>query len=92
MNIEELKKTIRRKGLENLAYNLGDKPMRELEIGIMEKDGKYQLYSSYERGGYHVIEEYENVSDAYKELLYYLEMEKKRNEYFDRLESDGDIT
>lgn len=92
MNREELEEAIRRKGLENLAYNLGDKPIRELEIGIMKNDGKYKLYSSYERGGYHIMEEYENMCDAYKELLYYLEMEKKRNEYFDRLESDGDKT
>lgn len=88
MNRAELEEAISSKGLENLAYNLGDKPMRELEIGIKERDGKYQLYSSFERGGYHVIEEYEDVSDAYKELLYYLEMEKKRNEYFDELEEE----
>ena len=90
MNRTELEEAIRRKGLENLTYNLGDKPIRELEIGIMEKNGKYQLYSSFERGGYHVMEEYEDVSDAYKELLYYLEMEKKRNAYFDELEEDCD--
>lgn len=85
MTKEELKKQISIKGLDGLAYNLGDKPMGELEIGIMERSGKYQLYSSFEKGGYNVIEEYENASDAYKELLYFLEMEKKRNEYLDKL-------
>lgn len=84
MTKEELEREISKKELEGLLYNLGDKPMKELEIGIKEKDGKYQLYSSLEKGGYHVIEEYENVSDAYKELLYFLEMEKKRNEYLDK--------
>ena len=74
--------------MEDLAYNLGDKPIGELEIGIIQVDGKYQLYSSFEKGGYHVIEEYENVSDGYKQLLYFLEMEKKGNAYFDRLERD----
>lgn len=88
MTREELEEAISQKGLEDLAYNLGDKPMRELEIGVIEADGKYQLYSSFERGGYHVMEEYEDVSDAYKELLYYLEMEKKRNEYFDEMEEE----
>ena len=90
MTREELEEEINRKGLEGLAYNLGDKPMRELEIGIMEKDKKYQLYSSFEKGGYHVVEEYEDVSDAYKELLYFLEMEKERNEYLDELEERQD--
>ena len=63
-------------------YNLGDKPMRHDELGIRIVDGKWQLYQSFERGGYNIIETFDNESDACESLLYYLRSEKERQEYY----------
>ena len=63
-------------------YNLGDRPMRHNELGIRLVDGKWQLYRSFERGGYNVIDTFDKESDACELLLYYLRSEKGRQEYY----------
>ena len=63
-------------------YNLGDRPMRHNELGIRLVDGKWQLYQSFERGGYNVIDTFDKESDACEALLYYLRSEKGRQEYY----------
>lgn len=61
-------------------YNLGDRPMRHNELGIRLVDGKWQLYQSFERGGYNVIDTFDKESDACELLLYYLRSEKRSQE------------
>jgi len=63
-------------------YNLGDRPMRHNELGIRLVDGKWQLYRSFERGGYNVIDTFDKESDACEALLYYLRSEKRRQERY----------
>ncbi len=63
-------------------YNLGDRPMRHDELGIRLVDGKWELYRSFERGGYNVIDTFDKESDACEALLYYLRSEKRRQERY----------
>ncbi|MBB6716537.1 hypothetical protein H7E68_17735 [Clostridium gasigenes] len=77
MNINELEKEIEKLGLDNNKYNLGNKPMRELELGLITQSNKWVVYQSFEKGGCNVIKTFDNEDEACDLILYFLKLEKK---------------
>lgn len=67
-------------GIEEYEYNLGDKPIRELEIGIMSESNLWKFYQSLERGKVNIIDTFDNEYDACVLLLKYLVMRKNRKD------------
>jgi len=78
MNISELKKELKKMGLDHYKYNLGDMPMRELELGLLRENNRWIVYQSFERGGYNTIKEFDNEDEACDLILYFLKIEKKK--------------
>lgn len=84
MNISQLEKEVEKLGLDKNKYNLGDKPMRELELGLMRGDNKWIVYQSFEKGGYNVIKTFDNEDEACNLILYFLKLEKKKETLLNR--------
>lgn len=84
MNISQLEKEVEKLGLDKNKYNLGDKPMRELELGLMRDDNKWIVYQSFEKGGYNVIKAFDNEDEACNLILYFLKLEKKKETLLNR--------
>lgn len=84
MNISQLEKEVEKLGLDKNKYNLGDKPMRELELGLMRDDNKWIVYQSFEKGGYNVIKTFDNEDEACNLILYFLNLEKKKETLLNR--------
>lgn len=82
MNIKELQKIINDNELNTYNYNLGNRGMRDNELGIIAENELWQVYQSHERGGHHIIKTFDNESDACKCLLYYLQAEKVSQENY----------
>ena len=80
MNINDLKAKLKILGIEENDYNLGEKPIRELEMGLIKDTNQWQVYQSLERGEINIIDSFENESDACELLLKYLVMRKNRKE------------
>ncbi|OOR17522.1 hypothetical protein [Bacillus cereus] len=84
MNISELKTRLNELGIEEHEYNLGDKSIGELELGILKEEKVWKVYQSLERGGMNIIDtfenENENENDACELILKYLIMRKNRRE------------
>lgn len=78
MNISQLEKEIEKLGLDKNKYNLGNKPMRELELGLMRENSMWLVYQSFEKGGYNVIKTFDNEYEACDLILYFLKLEKKK--------------
>jgi hypothetical protein len=78
MNINELKNEIHKLGLDKYKYNLGNMPMRELELGLIRENNKWTVYQSYEKGGYNTIKIFDNEDEACDLILYFLKLEKKK--------------
>ncbi|KMQ17001.1 MULTISPECIES: hypothetical protein [Bacillus cereus group] len=76
MNISELKTRLNELGIEEYEYNLGDKSLSELELGILKGEGTWKVYQSLERGGMNIIDIFENENDACELILKYLIMRK----------------
>lgn len=88
MNRIDLQKEINSWESFSYNYNLGDRPMRHNELGMLLIDGKWQVYQSFERGGYNIIKAFDNESDACECLLDYLRSEKRSQEYFKKIKRD----
>ena len=84
MNISQLEKEVEKLGLDKNKYNLGDNPMRELELGLMRDDNKWIVYQSFEKGGYNVIKTFDNEDEACNLILYFLKLEKKKETLLNR--------
>ncbi|PQZ47040.1 hypothetical protein CQZ94_29060 [Bacillus sp. MYb209] len=80
MHISELKTRLNELGIEEYEYNLGDKSLSELELGILKGGGTWKVYQSLERGGMNIIDIFENENDACELILKYLIMRKNRRE------------
>ncbi|MCD4645797.1 hypothetical protein AR454_25815 [Bacillus mycoides] len=80
MNISELKTRLNELGIEEHEYNLGDKSIGELELGILKEEKVWKVYQSLERGGMNIIDTLENENDACELILKYLIMRKNRRE------------
>ncbi|SMC29140.1 hypothetical protein SAMN02745134_03789 [Clostridium acidisoli DSM 12555] len=78
MNINELENKIHKLGLDTYKYNLGNMPMRELELGLIRENNKWIVYQSYEKGGYNIIKTFDNEDEACDLILYFLKLEKKK--------------
>lgn len=78
MNINELEKAIEQFGLNKYKYNLGNMPMRELELGLLRENNKWIVYQSFEKGGYNIIKTFDNEDEACNLILYFLKVEKKK--------------
>ena len=79
MNLKELEEQIEILGLSKYKYNLGNKPMSELELGLLRKNNKWQVYQSFEKGGYNIIRTFNNESDACNLILSFLKLDKKKD-------------
>lgn len=82
MNISELEKELEKLGLKKDKYNLGNKPMRELELGLLRENDKWLVYQSFEKGGYNVIKTFDNEEGACNSILYFLKLEMKKETLF----------
>lgn len=80
MDIFELKQKLDTLGIEESEYNLGDKPLRELEIGILKESNEWKVYQSIEKGEVNIIDTFNNENDACELLLKYLVMRKNRKD------------
>jgi hypothetical protein len=56
MHISELKTRLNELGIEEYKYNLDDKSLSELELGILKGGGTWKVYQSLERGGMNIID------------------------------------
>ncbi len=77
MNIKELRQRIKQEGLTICRHNIDFNPMQDDELGLLFSEGKWQVYQSYERGGYHIVESFDNEEDACNMIYNYLSIEKK---------------
>ncbi len=78
MNINQLKSELEKIGLDEKKYNLENRPMRELELGLIREDNKWIVCQSFEKGGYNIIKTFDNEEDACDLILYFLKLEKKK--------------
>ncbi|MDQ0885082.1 hypothetical protein QFZ81_000170 [Paenibacillus sp. V4I9] len=78
MRINELEIEIKKLGLDKYKYNLGNMPMKELELGLLKECEKWIVYQSFERGGYNIIKTFDNEDEAFDLILYFLKLEKKK--------------
>ena len=78
MNISELRSELEKIGLDKKKYNLGNRPIRELELGLIKEDNKWIVYQSFEKGGYNIIKTFDNEEEACSLILYFLKLEKKK--------------
>ncbi|MBE6050758.1 MAG: hypothetical protein E7214_08910 [Clostridium sp.] len=78
MNISQLRSELKKIGLDEEKYNLGNRPMREMELGLIIEDNKWIVYQSFEKGGYNIIKTFDNEEDACNLILYFLKLEKKK--------------
>ncbi|MED1560188.1 hypothetical protein [Bacillus paramycoides] len=76
MHISELKTRLNELGIEEYEYNLGDKPLSELELGILKGGGTWKVYQSLERGGMNIIDIFENENDACELIVNYSPLSK----------------
>ena len=83
MNRAELEQLIQRLGLSEYQYNLGTRPIRELELCLKHENNKWIVFRALERGGDHIIEEFNNESDACEMILDFLLSEQKIDKYFE---------
>ena len=77
MNIKQLEKELEIIGLDKTKYNLGDRSMRELELGLIQENGIWIVYQAFEKGGYNVVKTFDNEDEACDLMLYFLKLEKK---------------
>ena len=78
MNISQLRNELEKMGLDEKKYNLGNRPMRELELGLIREENKWIVYQSFEKGGYNIIKKFDNEEEACNLILYFLKLEKKK--------------
>lgn len=78
MSISELKTRLNELGIEEHEYNLGNKSIGELELGILKEGEIWKVYQSLGRGGMNIIDTFENENDACELILKYLIMRKDR--------------
>lgn len=88
MNINDLKNRIRREGLTVCKYNVDFKPMRHDEIGLLRTNEIWEVYQSQERGGFHIIESFDNEEDACEMIYKFLVIEKKGNDRMKQLKQN----
>ena len=80
MNKNDLEIKLKNLGIDESDYNLGKKPIRDLEIGLMKEVNEWKVYQSLEKGEINIIDTFDNENDAYELLLKYLVMRKNRKE------------
>ncbi|GGB67789.1 hypothetical protein [Fictibacillus barbaricus] len=80
MNKNDLEIKLKNLGIEENDYNLGEKPIRDLEIGLMKEVNEWKVYQSLEKGEINIIDTFDNESDACELLLKYLVMRKNKKE------------
>lgn len=80
MKVDELRTELGRLGIEEYDYNLGDKPIGELEIGIICESKIWKVYQSLEKGEVNIIDTFDNEYDACELLFKYLVMRKNRKD------------
>lgn len=62
-------------------HNLGDRPMREDEIGLIVTPEAWQVYQSHEKGGHHIIQSFDHEEDACEMIYKSLKTQKDYDEY-----------
>ncbi|MGM0806823.1 MAG: hypothetical protein ACQET8_18920 [Bacillota bacterium] len=79
MDKENLHIKLKTLGIDENEYNLGEKPIREFEIGLMNTSGHWQVYQSLEKRDINIIETFDNEKEACELLLKYLVMRNNKN-------------
>lgn len=78
MDKENLLIKLKTLGIGENEYNLGGKPIREFEIGLMNTSGHWQVYQSLEKRDINIIEIFDNEKAACELLLKYLVMRNNK--------------